>query len=905
MAEVSTAYSKYVRFWLDEIDLYERKMEKWHKRGKKIYKRYKDVRSAREEAVTRFNVLWSNVQTRLPALYARDPKPEVERRFKDRDPIGRQVAEILERSLDYTIQHVNPFGRIIRQCVLDYELPGRGTCWVRYVPHFHKVDLEPEQQAATTSGPTDSAPEGRGSSAQVREEGEEVTDQAADPVEDEELGYEETVLDYVYWEDYGHTWARTEDEIRAKWRRIYLTRDELKDRFDLSKAELDDIPLEWSPRNLNDGKIDAKQKKAIVYEIWDKQERECCWIIKNCPKELDRKDDPLKLEGFFPCPPPLYANLAPDELIPTPNFIYYADQASEIDELSTRITAIGKALKVCGIYDSSAPGLDRLLAEGVENQLIPIDGWMALKEKGGIEGVMQLLPLKDIAEALGNLREQRQSMIDDVYQITGLSDIIRGLSEPEETATAQQIKGQFAVLRISDAQSEVQRFCRDILRICAEIIAGYDIETLKKISGVKLLTAAEKQQLQVLLAQAAHPPMPPMPPGGGGHLPNGSPQPPMPGAAPGQAPPQAQPPAGPGAQPPPGAPGAVQPGGGVPGIDPEKVRLLKEPTWEEVAALLENPVLREFRIGVETDSTIRTDEESDRAARMDFIEAVGKMITEASSVPHSMIPAAGELILFGIRGFKVARNLERVFEDAIDQLKDQPPAPNPEMIKAQMDQQTAAKVAQIKAQTDIQIAQGQQQAQAKEDQLRTQFEAQRSQQDLASKAQHEQQLEEIKNQFESQKTQYETQSAEKIAQADNDTKLQIAAMQQQHEKQMKSAELDHEARITGMTQDHEKAMAVHQTASTEKVEGLKADKAEKLEGVKGKEARDTEKVKGENAKEVTKLKPEAEAKAKTKEEAEKSAPTVEAITKLTEALKEARKPRKIVRDKDGRISELH
>jgi hypothetical protein len=896
-----TPYSKYVREWVDEIDLYERTMDKWHKRGKKIYKRYKDVRSVREEAVTRFNVLWSNVQTRLPALYARDPKPEVERRFKDRDPIGRQVAEILERSLDYTIQHVNPFGRIIRQCVLDYELPGRGVCWVRYVPHFHKVELEPEQQTGS-QGPSDTAPEGRGATEETQAEGEEISD--TEESDSEVLGYEETCLDYVYWEDYGHTWARTEDEIRAKWRIVYLSPGELTKRFNLSKAEVEAIPLEWSPRNLNDGKIDTKQKKAKVYEIWDKQEREVCWIIKNHPKELDRKDDPLKLEGFFPCPAPMYANLAPDELIPTPNFVYYADQAAEIDELSTRITAIGKALKIAGIYDSSASGLDRLFAEGVENQLIPIDGWMALKEKGGIEGVMELIPLKEIAEALGNLREQRQSMIDDVYQITGLSDIIRGLSEPEETATAQQIKGQFAVLRISDSQSEVQRFCRDILRICAEVIAGYDIETLKKISGVKLLTAAEKQQLQVLLAPP-HPPMPPMPGGGGGPVPNGPPASSMQGAAPGQPPPQgANPPSAP-PGPPPSAPGAVQPGGGIPGVDPEKIRLLKEPTWEEVEALLKNPVLREFRIDVETDSTIRTDEDADRAARMDFIEAVGKMITEASSVPHSMIPAAGELILFGIRGFKVARNLERVFEDAIDQLKDQPAPPNPEMIKAQMDQQTAQAVAQTKAQADIQIANATQQAQAKEDQLRTQFEAQRSQQDTAAKAQHDQALEQIKSQFEAEKTQFETASKEKIAQADNATKLQIAAMQQEHEKAMKSAELDHEARITGMTQEHEQKLAVHKASADKEIESVRGEKAEKLESVKGKEARDTEKVKGENAEKVTKLKPEAESKAKAKEETDKAAPTVEAIAKLTEALKEARKPRKIVRDKDGRISELH
>lgn len=890
------ALTPYVRQWKDEIDLYERTADKWLKRGKKIYKRYRDIRSAREEAVTRFNILWSNVQTRLPALYARDPKPEVERRFKDRDPIGRMVAEVLERSLDYTVQHCNPFGRLMRQAVLDYELPGRGTVWIRYVPHFHKVALEPEQAPTGTGAPADSAIEGKAVSQEEREEGEELTNQADDEVEEERLSYEETLIDYVYWEDFGHTWARVWDEVRALWRRIYLTREEIKERFKLSAAELDSIPLDWSPKNLNDGKIDTKQKKAVVYEIWDKQEHEVCWIIKNYAKELDRKDDPLKLEGFFPCPPPLFANLTGDELIPTPNFCYYQDQAAEIDELSTRIAAIGKALKVAGVRDSSAEGLDRLLAEGVENQLIPVDGWIALKEKGGLAGVFELLPLKEIAEALASLREQRQVMIDDVYQITGLSDIIRGLSEPEETATAQQIKGQFAVLRISDAQQEVQRFCRDTLRICAEIIADYDLETLKKISGVKLLTNAEKQALNAQIAAAQHP-VPPMPPMAGG----AGPQPPA--GPPVQAPP------GPAGGPPPGAGAGVPAPGQLPGAGPqipqEKLRLLKEPSWEEVAAVLENPVLREFRIDIETDSTIRTDEDADRAARMEFLEAVGKMIAEAATVPKPMIPAAGELILFGIRGFKVARNLERVFEDAIDQLKDMPTPPPPEMLKAQLEAQSAKEVAQVKAQADIQIAQGQQAAQAQEDKLRTQFEAQRNIEVEQIKGQHAQALEDIKNRFEAERTQYENASKEKIAGAKNATDLEIARMKTEHEARMKAADQEHEARITAMTQDHEKALAVHQSNSAVEGEKVKGEESRKTEEVKGKHSVEAEKVKGENAKEVTKLKPKAEADAKVKEETEKQHPTVAAIEKLTEALKEARKPRKVVRGKDGLISELH
>ena len=500
-----------------------------------------------------------------------------------------------------------------------------------------------------------------------------------------------------------------------------------------------------------------------------------------------------------------------------------------------------------------------------------------------------------IAEALGSLREQRKGLIDDVYEITGISDIIRGLSEPNETATAQQIKGQFAVLRISDAQTEVQRFCRDLIRMAAEIIADYDIETLKQISGVKLLTQAEKGAILAQLNSV--PPMPAMGGGIGAGPPAG---PPGMGAPAGQQPPAGMVPQSPGAPPPQpsGTPtGVPQMGGPAPGAQspgPDKLKLLKEPTWEEVGALLQNPVLREFRIDIETDSTIRVDEDSDRNARMAFVESVTKLLGEAAGTPKPLIPAVGEVILFAIRGFKVARNLERVFEEAIEQLRDMPSPPDPEQMKAQLEQETAQKLAQIRAQTDIQIAQGKQQSETQNDLARNQAETQRAAHEAELKTRHEQILAEANRQFEAQKSQFETEAKERIAQQDNATKLQIAQMNHEHEARIKSMEQQHEAHITGLKHAHEASLAEHQANTTKEVEGLK-----------GQQSLNLEHVRGDHQAHVAALKPEAEAKHRAVEETEKQKPHLEAIEKLTKVLDDARKPRKIVRDEHGQIVGIH
>jgi hypothetical protein len=800
--------------WLkDEIDTHERIFDNFLRRGRKILKKYRDVRSPREDAITRYNILWANIQTRLPALYARNPKPIVERRYKDRDPIGRTAAEILERSIEYTLDNVNDFFYLMRLAIQDYELPGMACVWVRYEPHFHK----PETPAAKDEG----ADPGE-QNEETKVEGAAVTSDQEDEVQEEQLKYEETIIDYVSWEDMGWSWARTWQEVRLLWKRAYMDRDELRERFsDLSEEEIMQIPLDWSPKNLTDTQIRITRKKAVVYEVHDKKERKRYWLVKNFPKLLDKRDDDLGLHRFFPCPRPLMANALSDELLPTPNYTFYQDQANEIDELSTRIVAISKALKVAGVRDASAEALDRLLSEGVENQLVPVSGWAAMKDKGGLAGSFELLPLQEIAETLSQLREQRQSLIEDVYQLTGIADIVRGFSDPNETATAQEIKGNFSILRIQDAQTEVQRFARDTIRIVGEIVAGYDIDTLKQISGVKLLTNVEKQQLQLQLQliqqqqAAATQAQQTAQPGRGWQGPQGQPLS-APGAAQGA-------PAAPGMMHPGAPPSGMSTAPGQAPQSPEKLALLELPTWEEIEQLLQNPMHREFRLDIETDSTIRMDDDAEKNSRVELVTAVGgfldKAIMAGSTAPE-IIPMLGELMMFAIRSFKSARPIEQAFEDAMDALQksaSQPKGPPPEVQKAMAEGQVKLTIAAQQAKLDAQIAQAKQQAEAQQESVKNQMEQVRADHDLQMqanleahkaqlKASSDMQIQEMKNRFEAEKVQFEVVAKIHIAQMEAHVKLNEKRMDLDHQGEQHDQDLHHQAQEGEKQRQHEKSM---------------------------------------------------------------------------------------------------
>ena len=72
------------------------------------------------------NVLWSNVETLSPSIYGRELVPICERRFLDKDVVGRVAAQILSArsAMKWAIAG---FGDTVEQNIKDYLLVGRGV----------------------------------------------------------------------------------------------------------------------------------------------------------------------------------------------------------------------------------------------------------------------------------------------------------------------------------------------------------------------------------------------------------------------------------------------------------------------------------------------------------------------------------------------------------------------------------------------------------------------------------------------------------------------------------------------------------------------------------------------------------------------------------------------------------
>jgi hypothetical protein len=471
--DYDTPAGKYRR-WIVEIEQSEQWCNDWYETAQRCLRRYRDERknaSSSDDGERRINIFWSNVSTLQPALYARRAKPVVERRFKDADPIGRTAAEVLERAVTFATDS-DQFDEVIKQARDDRLIVGRGTAWLRYVPHFEKM------QPPTPS-------EGVGITDDASEYEAETPEEPGDM-----LVFEEVAHDYVAWRDYLMSPAKTWREVRWVSRKVQMTRAELIERFgeEIGRA----VPLNARLRQDNPDSPEARFRdgmaaRAEVYEIWDKAERKVCWIAKGYEAPLDERADPLRLREFFPCPKPLFATITTDSLIPTPDFLLYKDQANDLDDVTYRLSKLTEACRVSGVYDASQDAsLGRLFQEGGDNRLIPVNTWAAFSEKGGLRGVMDFVPLDGVIATIRELTGREQALKAQIYEITGISDIVRGYSAPQETATAQQIKGQFAALRLQEQQAEVARFARDLIAMTAEIIAEhFQPQTIALMSGLQ------------------------------------------------------------------------------------------------------------------------------------------------------------------------------------------------------------------------------------------------------------------------------------------------------------------------------------------------------------------------------------------------------------------------------------
>lgn len=629
-----------VTFWLEAIALAGADEKDWREEAEKVVKRY---RGEKEYANERFRLLYSNVQTMAPALFNSMPVPDIRRRFGDRDEDARNIAQALERTVSCDAEK-SDFEAVMEEAVMHRLLPGRAVVRVRYVPKFS---------------------------------------------DDGSLAYENVEFECVPWSKFRRGPAKRWKQVPWVAFEINPTREDLEK---LSSEHGPKVPLN---AKLGDDSISGDgspnppevYKRAVVWQIWDKDRHEIVYVspdYKDAPIAVVQ--DELKLEAFFPTPEPMLAIKSPDDLRPLTEWGQYAALAEELEDITKRLRKLVKAARWRGVTAKEMGPAFAAMQNADDGVFTPAEDGITFSNEGGLDKAIWIMPIDKLVAAIQQLYQAREQTKQAIYEVTGLADIIRGSTQASETATAQQIKAQWGSLRLQKAQSQVQRYCRDLYRIGVEIVATkFDPRSIMLASGVELT----EQQIK----------------------------------------------------------------------------------------LMQRDVMREYRIDVETDSTIRADLSRQQENIGQFVQGFGALVQSLGPVVQDgTMPAdvATDLLTGFARSFKLGRQaeeaLERLGDQAKQAAKNPQQKPDPEAAKVMAEQQRHQQQLQFE---QAKHAMQMEQEQAKLQLEREKMDLQRQQMALDAEAARQQQA-------------FKVAAMAEQARFDQDQRAANAA----HEDQRRVAELD-------------------------------------------------------------------------------------------------------------------
>jgi len=641
----TTGKPRSAKYWHDRLAEYKSAIEeKWGKRRENIDKLYsKDERA--DSADREYSIFWANIEVLKEAAYARTPVPVVDPRFKVPNKVASTASDAVERCLITGFEQSDLDG-CMREVRDEFLMYSRGTARVRL----------------------------------------EMLN-----------GVSKLAFDHFTACDFAHDPARNWREVKWVGFRAWLTQDEGAKRFDEALKPFGftfaDVPKK--KRDPNAVATDKTEDKVPVWEIWCRTTGKVHFVAEDFDTELDTQDPWLDLTTFWPCPRPVFGTTVPGKLKPVPDIVQYKDQIEEINEYTARISALSESLRMKGFYPAGASEVSDAIEAAIKSldnraTLVPISSYAALGGASFKDSIVWL-PVVDALQLITGLVELRRVVIDDVYQITGISDIVRGQSDPNETLGAQQLKTQWGSLRIRGRQNEMARFARDMTRIGAEIIAeNFEPETIMAMSQLNLPKQQDKAMAQMKIKQVQA-----------------------------QVQEQAQ-----------MAQAQGQPAPPMPEMPPEMQTMLETPSIEEVIAFLRDDKARGFVIEVETDSTIQPDEDADKQRRVEFATAIGTLFKEAAPMvmqAPQMAPFLGEVLKFTAQGFRAGRPLEGAIDDLVEQMNamakqaNQPPPPDPKVEAEKAKAETAkvqseAKLKETEAKTAATMAELQAKMQAMNDQ---------------------------------------------------------------------------------------------------------------------------------------------------------------------------------------------
>jgi hypothetical protein len=545
------------------------------------------------------DLFWSSTEVLKTAVYARPPKPAVKPMFSDGDLLKNKTAEILERASTSVFVRTG-IDEVMCEVRDDLIFAGRGVIWLRY----------------------------------ETEDGQKVC------------------VEHLDRKDFLHETARKWSEVGWVAGGFWLTFDQMVERFSKRGRKLSEDVLrgaKYSTQRDKDDQTKAAAEKCQVWEVWHRADNKVYWVTEGVDVLLDESEPELKLSGFFPCPKPAFGTLRRRSLIPVPDWQRYAIHFRKIGDLTGRIYTLLDCVRMKGLIPGGGDigtAIEQAMRSEDDQIVIQVPG--AALQANDMSKAVVWLPLDQVAAAITGLIEARAQLINDFYELSGISDIMRGATEAEETLGAQRLKSQYGSVRVRGKIDALQRIAAEAVKIAAEIVAEkFSQQTILDMAQMAVPTKAElkkrvdeieghaTKELEALSEQAEQ----------------------MAGQMEQVDPAQAQ----------------AQLQQAQQGIFEKYAPLLaevqKEVPVEDVMKLLRDDRARSFAFEVETDSTILTDEIAEKQSRNEFMEQLTGSVAglaQVAAMGEQAIKLWGEGVKFTLAPYRAGRSMDGAIDAFVE-----------------------------------------------------------------------------------------------------------------------------------------------------------------------------------------------------------------------------------------------
>jgi hypothetical protein len=466
----------------------------------------------------RYPIWWSTNQLMRSAFYSRTPEIYCRRVFGIEDRNALTQTLIMDRLGRYAIE-VGDLDCTMRDCVADYLNSDKTTTQVcvKY-EKVKKKERKPVIPAVELNQFIDVGT------------GELTTEEILQDPQTGELYYETDteVVDVknvysraVPYDHIIHTpTARIFQEITDIGFYFCFTRDEAIERFGeetvktwptaVWKHSKNMIDRDEQTHDSNDsgkyqiGESSEKSADMIIegWEIWSSVTKKVYWYCPAYPEDFlePPKEDPYKLKNFFPCAPFVIGSKPNKNMYPCVPFVRLWPTIDMFHIMYGRVMNLIDGARRRALVAGDEDVVTALNQIG-DAEFVSCQDFQNLVNNIGLDKLVYYVPVQELVNCIAELNAQDEKFKANYDEWRGVPDILRGQSDPIETAAAVETKVSAAHDRFKNEKKAIADLARDTIELMVDMyLYLFDDEKIARIVGYQYMQPEDQQQFPVALA---------------------------------------------------------------------------------------------------------------------------------------------------------------------------------------------------------------------------------------------------------------------------------------------------------------------------------------------------------------------------------------------------------------------